>query len=58
MPYCDRRYVLRCLYMPHSCPALPLILRTTYGTHLPDRLGLAEVAVAALLEVDADLIGV
>lgn len=44
--------------MPHSCPALPLILRTTYGTHLPDRLGLAEVAVAALLEVDADLIGV
>ena len=52
--------------MAHRSPALPLIFRTTYGTHLLDHLGLAEVAgfaggqvaASAVLEVDADLVGV
>ena len=62
---CDCGYVLHLLYMPYSGPALPLVLRTSYGTHLLDHLaadgaGFAggQVAVVAVLEVDADLIGV
>jgi hypothetical protein len=50
--------------MAHRCSALPIKSRTTYGTHLLDHLpthgaGFAagQVAVVALLEVDADLIG-
>ena len=64
--YCHRGYVLHPLTMAHRGPALPLKLRTTCGTLLLDHLGLAEVAglaggqvaVAAVLEVHADLIGV
>ena len=62
--YCDSSYVLHPLTMAHSSSALPLIFRTSYGTHLLDHLaadgaGLAggQVAVVAVLEVDADLIG-
>ena len=52
--------------MAHSSSALPLKLRTTCGIHVLDHLGLAEVAgfaggqvaAPAVLEVDADLIGV
>ena len=51
-------YVLHRLNVAHRSTALPLILRTTCGTHLLDHLGLAEVAAPAVLEVDADLIGV
>ena len=56
--YCDSSYVLHPLTMAHRGPALSLILRTSYGTHLLDHLDLAEVAVVAVLEVHADLIGV
>lgn len=48
--------------MPHSSPVFAGIFRSSYGTHLLDHLatdgtGLAggQVAVVALLEVDADL---
>ena len=48
--------------MPHSSPVLTDIVRSSYGTHLLDHLaadgtGLArgEIAVVALLEVDANL---
>ena len=48
--------------MAHSSSALPLIVRSSYGPHLLDHLaadgaGFAggQVAVVALLEVDADL---
>ena len=51
--------------MSHSRPARSLIFRSSYGTHLLDHLSLAqvagfggsEVAVIALLEVDADFLG-
>ena len=62
--YCHRGYVLHRLNMAHRSPALPIIPRTSYGTHLLDHLaadgaGFAggQVAVVAVLEVDADLIG-
>ena len=62
--YCDSSYVHNPLTMPHSSAALPLIFRVSYGTHLLDHLaadgaGFAggQVAVVAVLEVDADLIG-
>ena len=59
-------YVLHPLTMSHRCSALSLIFRTTYGTHLLDHRGLAEVAglaggqvaAPAVLEVDTQLIGV
>ena len=48
--------------MPHGSPVFTGIVRSSYGTHLLDHLatdgtGLAggQVAVVALLEVDADL---
>ena len=63
--YCHRGYVLHPLTVSHCGPALPLIFRNSYGTHLLDLLaadgaGLAggQVTVVAVLEVDADRIGV
>ena len=56
--YKDCSYVLNGLHMSHDSTALPLIFRATYGPNLLDHLGLAEVAVVAVLEVHADLIGV
>ena len=48
--------------MPHSSPVFACKIRSSYGTHLLDHLaadgaGLlgGQVAVVALLEVDADL---
>ena len=62
--YCDSSYVLHRLNMPHSGSALSLILRTSYGPNLLDHLaadgaGFAggQVAVVALLQIHADLIG-
>ena len=60
------RYVLHRLYMPHRSAALAVKSRSSHGTHLLDHRGLAEVAgfaggqaaAPAVLEVDADLIGV
>ena len=56
--YGHRGYVLHPLTMAHCGSALPCVFRASYGTYLLDHLGLAEVAVVAVLEVDADLIGV
>ena len=57
-------YVLHGLRMTRCNTVMPLIFRSSYGTHLLDHLaadgaGFAggQVAVVALLEVDADLIG-
>ena len=62
--YCDSSYVLHPLTMAHSSSALPVIFHASYGPNLLDHLpahgaGFAagQVAVVALLEVDADLIG-
>ena len=63
---CYGCYVLHPLYMFHRSAALPLKSRISYGTHLLDHLGLAEVAgltggqvaAPAVFEVDADLVGV
>ena len=58
----DSRYVPYLNFMPHGSPVFTGIVRSSYGTHLLDHLaadgtGLAggQVAVVALLEVDADL---
>ena len=58
----DGRYVPNLYLMPHGSPVFTGKVRASYGTHLLDHLaadgaGLAagEVAVIALLQVDADL---
>jgi hypothetical protein len=56
--YKDCGYVHHSLHMPHSSTDLAVIFFSSYGTHFLDHLGLAEVAVVAVLEVNADLIGV
>ena len=38
--YCDSSYVLHPLAMAHRSPALPLVLHTSYGTHLLENLGI------------------
>ena len=57
------RYVPNFDLMPHGSPVFTGIVRSSFGTHLLDHLaadgtGLAggQVAVVALLEVDADLV--
>ena len=64
MLYGNGDYVFHPLAMAHRGSALPLKLRTSYGTHFLDHLaadgaGFAggEVAVVAVLEVDTDLVG-
>lgn len=37
--YYDSSYVLHLLAVSYSCPALPVIFRTSYGTHLLRNLG-------------------
>ena len=58
MLYGNGDYVFQPLAMAHSSLALSFIFRTSYGPNLLDHLGLAGVAVVAVLEVHADLIGV
>ena len=58
MLYGNGGYVLHPLTVSQRSPALPVIFHASYGPHLLDHLGLAEVAVVAVLEIHADLIGV
>ena len=59
---CDSGYVLYGLHMTHCNTVLPIILRTSYGTHLLDHLaahgaGLTggQVTVVTIGQVDANL---
>ena len=54
---CDSGYVLYGLHMTHCNTVLPIILRTSYGTHLLDHLaaygaGLTAIEVMDLPEFD------
>ena len=60
--YCNARYVLNFLFMTECSPVIPYEFHCSYGTLVLDHLaadgtGLAggQIAVVALLEVDADL---
>ena len=62
--YGNRSYVLNFDLMPDCRSVCASIVRSSYGTHLldhlaADRTGLAggQVAVVALLQVDADFLG-